>query len=43
MGVAVGGFILVIDGRWQNAAAALVGFTAARLLLGMTLRSQSCT
>ncbi len=26
-------FLLVIDGRWQNAVAALIGFTAARLIL----------
>jgi F1F0 ATPase subunit 2 len=43
MGIVLGGFILVIDVRWQNAAATLAGFTAARLLFGLASRSPSCT
>ena len=48
MSVTLGGFIVMIGGRWQNAAVALAGFTAARLFLGLALRSsparsQPCT
>jgi F1F0 ATPase subunit 2 len=32
MGVTLGGFLLVLDGRWQNAVATLIGFSAARFL-----------
>ena len=33
MAVTLAGFFFVIDGRWRNAVAALLGFTAARLFL----------
>ena len=36
MAVTLAGFVFVLHGRWQNAAVALVGFTAARLLLALT-------
>jgi len=39
MVVALAGFFLLIGGRWQNAAAALIGFTAARFLLNLALRA----
>ncbi len=42
MTVALAGFLLVLDGRWQNAAATLAGFTAGRLILGMMARRTSC-
>lgn len=35
MSVTLGGFLIVINGRWQNAATALAGFTVARILLGL--------
>jgi F1F0 ATPase subunit 2 len=38
MGVALGGFILLIHGHWQNAAAALAGFTAGRFILSLPAR-----
>ncbi|MGD1069737.1 MAG: ATP synthase subunit I [Bryobacteraceae bacterium] len=33
MAVTLAGFFLIVDGRWQNAVAALAGFTVARLYL----------
>jgi F1F0 ATPase subunit 2 len=41
--VTLGGFLLILNGRWQNAAAALAGFTASRLILGWTARRTTCT
>ena len=42
MSVALAGFLVVLSGRWQNAAAALVGFTGARLLLTLWSRPSAC-
>jgi len=33
MSVTLAGFLVVLHGRWQNAAAVLIGFTGARLVL----------
>jgi F1F0 ATPase subunit 2 len=33
MAITLAGFYLIIDGQWQNAVAALAGFTAARVLI----------
>jgi hypothetical protein len=41
MALTLAGFFFVIDGRWQNAAASLAGFTAARLWL--VNRRTTCT
>lgn len=38
MSLTLGGFVILIGGRWQNAAAALAGFTAASFLLPLLLR-----
>jgi uncharacterized membrane protein YjjP (DUF1212 family) len=38
MGMALGGFLLLIDGHWQNAVAALAGFTAGRFILSLPAR-----
>jgi F1F0 ATPase subunit 2 len=43
MGVTLAGFLLVLDGRWQNAAVALAGFTTGRMMLGFATRRPSCT
>ena len=47
MGVVLGGFLVLIGGHWQNAAAALAGFTAGRFILSwpvrFTHRSTPCT
>lgn len=39
--VTLAGFFFIIGGRWQNALAALAGFTAARFLLRLE-RSRPC-
>ncbi len=39
----VGGFLLVANGRWTNAAAALAGFAAGRAIVGIVLRRERCT
>jgi F1F0 ATPase subunit 2 len=41
MALTLAGFFLVTGGRWQNAVASLVGFTAARLFL--VNRRMACT
>lgn len=41
MAVALAGFFFSIGGRWQNAAATLIGFTAARFLLSLALRTNA--
>jgi F1F0 ATPase subunit 2 len=41
MSITLAAFYLVIDGQWQNAVAALIGFTAARVLI--VHRRASCT
>lgn len=40
-GFTVVGFILAINGRWQNAVASLGGFVVARVLVGRLARA--CT
>lgn len=32
--ITLAGFVLVANGRWQNAAACLVGFAVARVVVG---------
>ncbi len=34
MAVTLAGFLFVLNGRWQNAAVTLAGFTAARVMVG---------
>jgi F1F0 ATPase subunit 2 len=43
MAVTLAGFLFVLNGRWQNAAVTLLGFTAGRLVLGWTARRTTCT
>jgi F1F0 ATPase subunit 2 len=47
MAVTLAGFVLVMQGRWQNAVQVLLGFTAVRLFLRLAARpanrSTACT
>jgi F1F0 ATPase subunit 2 len=38
MGVALAGFYILIDGRWQNAIAAVLGFSVGRVVLSWSGR-----
>ncbi len=38
--VVIGGFYLVMDGRWQSLLAALTGFIAARVIIVSRLRKE---
>ncbi len=38
--VVVGGFYLVMDGRWQSLLAALAGFIAARIVIVSRLKKE---
>jgi len=38
----VGGFLLVANGRWTSAVAALAGFIAGRAILSIVLRRERC-
>jgi F1F0 ATPase subunit 2 len=42
-GVTLSGLFLLIGHRWQNAVAALVGFSAGRLILSLPHRDTPCT
>jgi F1F0 ATPase subunit 2 len=43
MAVTLGGFLLILNGQWQNAVATLAGFTAGRLTLAWMARRTTCT
>lgn len=38
----LGGFLLIMDGRWTNAVGAVAGFAIGRVVVSIVLRRERC-